>query len=399
MAPGAIATAPSVGPWPSLQIARSFLRGLVTAPTESPPLFPELNLDTLVAWLEQEGLASLAYHRYIEAWPELAQRLRPDYYRTAMGNTIHLKRLARVAACFGEHDIPFVLLKGAALSQWIYSPDMRPMSDLDLWIAEEKMAAAVHLMVDDGYRLVGKRDRPPQLQRLSDGELALISPDNGLVELHWSPFAGWWLQRTARVDLAALWQRIRPVALGSGQEAADVADTLRAIRPQAYMLDAEDTILHLAVHLAVNHQFGLWGMRSLVDIAMAAQEGVNWEQLAQRARGWRLGTVLWLVLELEKQLVGAIAAQPALQALRPRAWKRGLLRRIVTAQSLLNSDDLRQRWARFGLLLLLTERKRDAVRLVLRTLWPERAWLQARYGEESASYGRHLWHVLRRGAI
>ena len=54
---------------------------------------------------------------------------------------------------------------------------------------------------------------------------------------------------------------------------------------------------------------------------------------------------------------------------------------------------------RYIFLLFLVDRVQDAARLVFRTLWPERAWLIARYGHYTV--GTRLRHLLKaaRGKI
>ena len=107
---------------------------------------------------------------------------------------------------------------------------------------------------------------------------------------------------------------------------------------------------------------------------------------------------------------------PALQLLsggairfyRPE-WRQGLvklhrsafpgwwLRRFVSPESVLGGIDLRNSRARYLLLLALVDRPRDMLYLLWRTVWPERAWLAARYQNQSGR-GRHLW-LLCQGTI
>ena len=56
-------------------------------------------------------------------------------------------------------------------------------------------------------------------------------------------------------------------------------------------------------------------------------------------------------------------------------------------------DGGRFRWL---LLLLLADRSRDALRLIARTVWPEPAWLAARYAGPVGHLG-HLLRLLSRG--
>jgi hypothetical protein len=361
---------------------RALLRSLAGAGDLLPP--GSRTPAPLARWLIRAGLGPLAYRLYRERWPQLAAALAADYYSAVAESSIAAEQLQLVEPALTEAGIPAVLLKGAALSRTVYDhPADRVMSDVDLWIHPEQMAGAFHLLSALGFSAGGKESRPPALQQLSRGEIAFASPLGRLLELHWSPFAGWWLLRTAAIDDEGLWARREPLDWAPG----------------LFQLAAEDTILHLAIHLAVNHQFGLYPLRSLVDIARTAERrAVDWSAVARRARSWRVATATWSVLALLGDLIGAPAAEPALSALQPGPLRRRLLARMISAEDLLAGRLLHHSRIRYLLLLLLVDRPRDAARLVFRTLWPEPAWLEARY-QQPTSRWRHFWNVARHGRI
>lgn len=336
----------------------------------------------LARWLVAAGLGPLAYRRYQQSSPALAAALAADYYSAVAENSLFRQQLQRLEAAFVEAQIPLTLLKGAALNRTVYGhPAERVMSDVDLWVHPDQMQDAFELLQTLGFSFSSKTSRPPALQQLSLGELPLYG-DGVLIELHWSPFPGWWLQRTAAVDDSAVWARREPAG------AAGI-----------YQLGPEDTVLHLAIHLAINHQFGLYPLRSLVDIARTAQQRlVDWAIVARRAQQWRVATATWCTLALLDELIGVEGMAPALAALRPHALRRRLLAPLVNTERLLARRDLHRGRARYLLLLLLVDRPRDAARLILRTLWPEDGWMEARY-QGRASRRRHLWNVIRHGQI
>jgi hypothetical protein len=340
----------------------------------------------LAGWLVERELGPLAQVRCRSECPALAERLQGEMYSTAAQNTLHWRNLQEIDAGFAAQGLVAVLLKGAALAETVYDqPEQRTMGDVDLWLREGEMGKACAVM--DGLRFTALESsaRPLALQALAEGEVQFFKQERQptMVELHFSPFSGWWLQRTAVIDTTAVWARREPLP---GWEAF-------------CQLSAEDTVIHLAVHMAVNHQFGLAALRSLIDIAMTAQaRDVAWPVVAQRARQWHLATTVWLVLHLLREMTGMPGLDTVLQELRPSAWRRRQLAQIVSPESLLAGHDIRRGRARFQLLLLLVDHPPDAARLVYRTLWPEKAWLQARYGAEVSPW-QHLQKVIREGAI
>lgn len=364
-------------PWVDIPTARCLLRWLLAGGELACLHEPS----ALAAWLTRQGLGALAYGRCGDDQAALRRRLQADMFAAAAESSLRQAQLHPILEAFARADLPLVLLKGAALSLSLYAdPAWRTMSDLDLWLQEGDMPAAAQLMAALGYVTSGKEARPFQLQQLSRGEIPFYRPglSAGLVEFHWSPFSGWWLARTAVIDEAGLWARREPVA-----------------KAAAAHLASEDMVIHLAVHTAVNHQFGLSALRSLVDMALTAQKrGVDWAVVAERARAWRVGTAVYTVLDVLDQLFELDGLAMALDALRPSRRRRWLIGRFVTPERVLAGHDLRAGWQRFLLLLLLVDRKRDMGKLVGRTLWPEPEWLAARYSDD-AGHWRHLWRVVR----
>jgi len=381
-----------IGPWPDVATARSFLQGLATGEWDGRDgaWLAGLDQESLGGWLAGQGLAPLAHRQCRDAFPELAAQLASAFYAAAATNMRRFHELAQVLDAFQEAGIPVVLLKGAALAEGAYGGlSLRSMGDVDLWLRAADMTRAVTTMQGLGFRKHAKDTRPPALQFLSLGEVQLHK--RGLIELHWSPFKGWWLRRTAAVEDDGVWERAVPASI----------DGLEVNNPELVrQLSAEDMVIHVALHSAVHSQFlPPWSLRSMMDVALTAQaRPVDWTVVAERARRWRVATALWAVLDLAERLIGLPGAEAALARLRPSLLRRRLLARFVSPESVLAGQDLTTGRARYLLLLLLVDRFRDAVRLVFRTLWPEDAWLAARYG---AGWSRrhHLWNVVRRGKV
>lgn len=342
-------------------------------------------------WLHNQELAGYTIFRLRAAGlearlsPELQEALRERYYLTAGDTTLRKEELAKALRTLNAAGIIPVLFKGAALAHTVYpDPVCRPMTDLDLWIAPEEMAPAQAALESLGYVQYISHARPIEFQTQRSGEIQLLGPPNGssLIELHRSIFPGEWLERTGTIDQEAIRMRTVPVIV-VGQKALSLAP--------------EDGMIQLAVHLAVNHQFGLSFARSLLDIALLARsQPIDWTIVVSRAWDWRVGTVVWTVLHLTADLLGLEEARPAIMALTPSPVRCKLLSLFVNQESLLAKRDLRYSPARFGLQILLVDRGRDAARLLWRALWPEREWLALRYGAVTpAVRWRHLFAALR----
>ena len=338
----------------------------------------------LASWLLRNDLAALAF---AAAWPDdadLAGLLREAAAGGAAGNLAHLATLRCIERCFASARLPMILLKGAAIASSGYrDPSLRPMTDLDIWIRDDDMPRAVEQLRELGFRQeAGPPHRPAALQKRSRGELVFRHGrgEHGLVELHYGAFQGWWVRRAAAPDDEALWRRAVPAGPGR----------------HALRLSTEDAILQTAFHVAVN-QFGQVPLRGLMDLAVLARaHSVDWLTVAARARDWRLATVTWLVLDTAHQLVGLPGCEAALAGLRPAPARRAALSAFVTPRSLLAGRDLTRRLRRPAFMMSLVDRRRDGMRVIGRTLWPERWWITARYGRP-VSRVRHLFGLVLRG--
>jgi hypothetical protein len=340
----------------------------------------------LAAWLSRHDLAPLGRAAFARRAPDLAASLAREALGAAAANMAHFETLARIERRLAAERIDLVLLKGAAIAGAAYAdPSFRPMTDIDLWVRDDDMPRAEAALTDLGLRRYpGRTTRPEALQRRSGGELVFRSGDgrHGVVELHFSPFPGWWIQRTARPDLEGLWRRSTPMG------------PLRHAR----RLESEDAILQTAFHVVVN-QFGQAPLRGLMDLAvLARRQPIDWEVVADRARSWRLAHAVWIALDAADRLIGLPGCGAALGRLAPSRTRRLLLGVLFEPSLLLAGRDLTAPARRHPFMLALVDRVRDGARLAGRTVWPERWWIEARHGPRTGR-ARHVLALLRRGEV
>lgn len=340
----------------------------------------------LALWLTRRDLAPLGLAALGDADPELATLLSPAAVGAAAANLAHFETLARLERRFEACGVPMVLLKGAAVARSSYADaSQRPMTDLDIWVRDDDMDRAAAILEEEGFRHdPGLAHRPVALQRLSGGELVFRPRHggHGLVELHFSPFQGWWVKRATAPDIEGVWRRTLPMA---------PARHARRLAP-------EDAILQTASHLVVN-QFAQAPLRGLMDLGVLSRaHAVDWDAVALRAQAWRMATATWLALDIADRLIGLPGARAALDHLRPGSARRRLLAAFVTPGAILAGRDLTHPGRRHPFMLALVDRRRDGARLVGRTLWPEPSWIAARYGRPMSRLG-HVRDMVRRGDV
>ncbi len=339
-----------------------------------------------LAWLQRQGLTAFAHHGFkqaglLERLPaDIGEALRDVYWRATAAATVQDWTIERVLAALTEARVDFAWVKGGALAHTVYPvASVRQRGDLDLWVQPEQMAHAQAQLESLGFTARAKQQRPPALVRLTGGELQMYGDKSRLhlVELQTPIIRGEWIRRMTAVDHASVWQRRTPFDFG---------------KQKVLTLSPEDTLIHLCIHQAVNHQFGNSWLRNLLDVhQVVGTYNLDWETLAVRARTWRVATVVWATLDMAQRLLATTVPPAAMGHLAPSPMRRRLLAALQLDRAVLELRTGGYHHFRFLLLVLLADRWRDFARLATRSIYPEAEWLRARYQLEQAQ--RPLWRL------
>jgi hypothetical protein len=117
------------------------------------------DVDQLVDLANKEGLTCLLYKNFQRSGlletlsPQLRERLRITYYRTAGFNLKLIHELKEILEIVNQKDIHVVLLQGMDLVQQVYEDiGLRPMIDIDLWILRKDYSGFITILVKRGYQ-------------------------------------------------------------------------------------------------------------------------------------------------------------------------------------------------------------------------------------------------------
>jgi hypothetical protein len=345
--------------------------------------------DTL--WLAKQGIAPYVRHRLRHAGllphlsAEVAARLTLGYSLSAVHEAVqHEGTLTGLLGTLAGAGIEVVVLKGMAFAYTIYpAPHLRPKSDVDLWIPRHQVRLAVELLIAQGFQLATDLSLE-QVETWESGEIPLVFGTTSAyrVELQFPPMRGLWARHCAAIDHATLWHRAVPVTI-EGQPAK--------------VLSSADALIHVAYHQAINHQFTYpcW-LRSLLDVHLLVEQGApDWEVLVATAQAWRLQTVTWTVLSLAQTLLGTPIPTEVLAALAPHSIRQAMIRRLNLERTILEAHPADYRLRRYAVQLALTDNPLDSLRLMRRALFPDSAWLRARYPHHPLSrLPLHHWRRL-----
>ena len=316
-------------------------------------------------------------HHQIKLPPIISERIRDIHLTSVVQSTMRYHDLAQILQAFESAAVTVVPVKGAWLGEEVYSNiALRGMGDIDLWVDRSEIDLARTAMESLGYLSSSSRkDRPRELLEELVGEIQFFKFGSAMVELHWTIYQGEWLRHVSRIDEKFIWQR-----------------TLTYRGNYARQLAAEDAIIHIAIHLAVNHQMSMSGLRTMLDLdAVRHKLTVDWETVALRAKDWRVATAMWIVLSMLAHIFGDPDNKLPLQELCPSPLRRWVLEKFVTPQGLCDGLVIREGPIRFIFLLTLVDKPLDALRLVWRTFFPDRRWFTLRYGLQNAPQ----WRVLQ----
>lgn len=338
----------------------------------------ESQWENLIALAERNQLAPALYAvvraRGMSVPDTCEERLKANYLTATKRNLMLFNDLDKILRAFDESRIEVVLLKGAWLAKELYENiGLRIMADVDLWIKRSRLDDAKSIMLALGYSSGAKETRPQALQDEFGGETGFSKPGSTAVELHWKLFRGEWIRHTASIDEGAI--RERTVPFGS--------ENIRKVTN-------EDGLLHICIHLAVNHQMSRAGLRTLMDIHLMQRKcPIDWAAVARRALEWRVSAAAWLVLKSMEEIFGDPGSQLPLDEIEPSAFRRTILKSLVPVSAILSGRGFESRVLRALYLLALPDRLSDAAFLLWRALFPERSWLTLRYGMQ----GYTSWRV------
>ncbi|MBT3603652.1 MAG: nucleotidyltransferase family protein [Candidatus Latescibacteria bacterium] len=241
---------------------------------------------------QRHGLRSLIY-RAIDGFDltpfipdKYNKKFKRTYYRTLSKNLRGLKALEGLRQNLSP-QIPLLVLKGPALIHSIYhNPALRPMTDIDLLVADpEHLSALNTCMYTLGYA------SPTQYPDI-------YCKDGVVFDIHTDPFhSDRILQRRLAVpiNLADLWQDAIPFP--------DLSNL--------YMLNLSDQILTLSVH-ALKHGYErkIWLIDILHCVKLACQNG-SWHHVEKRSEQYNTTRILALTLHAIQNLLNAKLPYPA----------------------------------------------------------------------------------------
>jgi hypothetical protein len=312
----------------SVSVETAADRALVTLilrafPLNAPPpprAAPWAAWDILMARARWHGLAPLLCAA-LDAQPradvprDIAETLTQMYRSSALAGAAKYHELAILLQRARADKLALVLLKGAALAQWLYSaPALRPFGDVDVLLHQSDMPRLQAVLAARAYRASGELAEGFRDAYYSEMAFTQTAPPHLALDVHWHLFVPVYFR--TRMDVQWFWAHTQEYRFGGAP---------------AWMLDPTAQLLHLAVHASLNHRHEprlLW----LYDLALLlTQHGgeIDWDAVAAFARASRVTRSVYEILAQVEQWWGVGAPASFLQTL--RTTRSGVDERIAFA--------------------------------------------------------------------
>lgn len=338
----------------------------------SPLRMPPGAWQGVLAYLVHQRLTGLAVAAARSGWFEITDAQAEGLlgrHREAMALALSIeRRLLDLSAAFSEAAVEFIVLKGPAVAHTFYpDPSWRAFGDLDILVRTRDWRRACALLSESGFRRELPEPRPGFDERF--GKAATHVDGDGLqVDLHRTlvlgPF-GLWLEPDGLFERSALF-------LVGGCSLRRLDDTT--------------ALLNACLHASLGSRPAR--LLPVRDVAQIAAHGdVDWEDLGQLARSWRLHAAVRHAFAEASARLGVAPPEEArsLLAVEPAARERRALQAYTTDRRRRGGPALSAVRAIPGL------RAKGSYLLAL--LFPDAAFLRARAGTDGLPTYLRRWMV------
>ena len=173
----------------------------------------------------------------VPAWA--LQELKAVYVQNTVKNIYLRSEFRKVLGSIKEIDIPVIVLKGAALLETIYqNTALRPMSDIDLLVPEDKADEVQSLVMSLGYTPIGTLESQERTRDMYRHLPSLVDRDGtAAFEIHSHLVTR---DSPLRFDLSGLWDRAKQVSM---------------LDEDVLIPAPEHMLIHLAIHFFLDRRF------------------------------------------------------------------------------------------------------------------------------------------------
>ncbi|HQU32323.1 MAG: nucleotidyltransferase family protein [Planctomycetia bacterium] len=215
------------------------------------------------------------------------EKLKLEYIITNIANSKIYDTLSEIGNAFNKAGIPFILLKGSHLAQFVYQDiGLRPMGDIDILVKKEEMKEINKMLNKLGYKA-----EPLYKWQLHDNyAVNYYHKNKKSLQIHWELFSpSRFSQPLQPLPGEMVWKNAVPINLGNFC---------------GYVLSNEVNLLYLCIHTAKHIRNGILSLR-FYDIALFLQNNaVNETYFLELVKNSGLETLIYHMLQISKEYFG-----------------------------------------------------------------------------------------------
>lgn len=252
--------------------------------------------------VQREGVAGLIYKSLSQVdnakslVPEgLWERLESSYYAIAVRNLRLYQKLVEISSFLKEKEIEFIILKGMALLNDLYSDiGLRPMYDIDILIHKQDFSLVEQTLKKLGYQ--NSSFYPEDFHK-----------DDMMVDMHWdltSLVRVRSRQRVHHIDLKELWRDSRIIEIE---------------REGVRILSLEDMLIGLSLHFSLHHGFNglIWAV-DIAELLKKYKKDLDWKKLTEKCYRFKVRKPVYYTLWYVKEILQAQVPSQVIKEIRPQ---------------------------------------------------------------------------------
>jgi hypothetical protein len=332
-------------------------------------------------------LSALIYHSLKGMGSDITgqpmfQLLKQEYLTAVAMSMLRQSHIAVILQELTANEIDVIVMKGARLAESVYPNSiLRPYTDIDILIRLNQWDKVVECLGSIGY----------SGRYLKDGKLRPRLIKEVMYEHELDFYCKGKINVDAKFDLLEL-----GIAMKTIDDVWDSAINTTVAGVQCKALSPEYELIHLLVHL---NRHGFVKLMWCVDIALLVKNTqIDWGEVKRIAIKENIFPSIYFGLYYVREMMGkGLISDNILQEFKPNVIQSVIWRKMWPESDIYgfkgaHEADLIFRRKLFGFNLpiniLLTGRPMPKLKYFARRVWPDKAYLEARYSNGTGNHSR-----------
>jgi len=321
---------------------------------------------------DMNGVSSLLYQnvRTLNGVPEeIVDKLKNVYLCTMRTNIVKAKEILRIVSLLNAEGVNAMPLKGPIASDVIFGdPGLYPSSDIDILVRPSELEMTKEILLKIGYREIDEVLERDTLSARDSRYTLTFGNGTYVIEIHWNlvfryfniPPAFWW------EDTGVLEYEVTKIP---------------ALSKERYLLY---TLFRLYCHRFVPLKFLVLS----AELINKYGKEIRWDQLLAFAEQYRMSRVVYFILKLLDELLGANIPEELADR---KIFGYEFLKKVTLSGLFHRTTRIHLRMVPYT---ILQDTPLDMLRILVRRVFPTTGEIRLRYGLPPNSKRLFLYYFL-----